>query len=195
MITDKVSENVAFICHDGTKIQSIQQLLDKLQTMPQGEYNSHVNDETNNFANWIEGVFGEKRVADHLRNHTERDAIKAILKYAIAPKKISKPASKSVPKTQPTTQEKPAKKTQQITHNHTVSTSSEPTLRSLSEEIEHKIKHMERELDHLVQYHKTEENKHYAQPDDFKERLVDFLFGLAVGIILGVIIAKSVTLF
>lgn len=52
---------------DGRTLKSLADLKDALETMTQEVWNYHVTSEKNDFANWVEGVFGEKQLGLSLR--------------------------------------------------------------------------------------------------------------------------------
>jgi hypothetical protein len=53
------------------------------------------------------------------------------------------------------------------------------------------IKHLETELSHLLKYHKQHyEPVHEVADTDVRARLLDFLFGMCVGMTIGLILAR-----
>lgn len=56
-----------FYFKHGRKAKNIEELKEALKSMNDAEFNHHVNDTRNDFANWVEHVFGEKELADKLR--------------------------------------------------------------------------------------------------------------------------------
>ncbi len=55
-----------FILHDGSKIYSIKDLFDRLQSMDENVFYHHVTPERNDFANWIRDVFKEEGLASRV---------------------------------------------------------------------------------------------------------------------------------
>jgi hypothetical protein len=55
-----------FFAH-GRKAKDIEGLKKVLEKIDDIEFNHHVNDQRNDFANWVEGVFGEEELASKLR--------------------------------------------------------------------------------------------------------------------------------
>ncbi len=83
-ILGKTPEKYNFYLHDGRKLKSVYELIDELETMSEETFRQYATDVENHFANWIEGVFGEKNLADELRHIRSRiDTQKAILKHLV----------------------------------------------------------------------------------------------------------------
>ena len=64
-LNDVPSSNV-FWCHDGTVLKNIAELANALKVMPADTYNYHVNNEKNDFRNWIRDVIGDTTLANQL---------------------------------------------------------------------------------------------------------------------------------
>jgi hypothetical protein len=56
-----------FVLRSGTTIKDIESLALMLDSMDDSEFSFHVNDSKNDFANWIDDVFGRKDIADAIR--------------------------------------------------------------------------------------------------------------------------------
>ncbi len=83
-ILGKTPEKYNFHLHDGRKLKSVYELIDELETMTDEAFRQYVTDVDNHFANWVEGVFGEKSLADELRHIKNRvDTQRAILKHLV----------------------------------------------------------------------------------------------------------------
>ncbi len=83
----KVSENVAFHAIDGAEIRSILGLADALGEMSDDTYYHHVNQDNNDFANWINAVFNEKALAQDMKRAGGRlEAEICILRYMLKKK-------------------------------------------------------------------------------------------------------------
>jgi len=52
---------------DGRALRSLKELAEALETMDEVTWNFHVTSEKNDFANWIEGVFGQKTLGTAIR--------------------------------------------------------------------------------------------------------------------------------
>jgi hypothetical protein len=63
----EVSPDKCFVLCDGRKLKSAKELADTLQTMSDDIFKYHVNDTKNDFANWINDVFGEPDIAKKIR--------------------------------------------------------------------------------------------------------------------------------
>jgi len=66
-IMDQTDPEKSFWMSDGRTLKSLADLKDALETMTQEVWNYHVTSEKNDFANWVEGVFGEKQLGLSLR--------------------------------------------------------------------------------------------------------------------------------
>jgi hypothetical protein len=76
---EEVHPDFHFNLADGTPIKSIQGLKDSLNTMDDNSFNQHVNDEKNDFAEWIRIVYKNNELADKLNQEKTREGIKNIL--------------------------------------------------------------------------------------------------------------------
>jgi hypothetical protein len=70
----------AFHLQDGRVIYSIKDLMDSLSGMPDDVFHYHVNQEKNDFANWIRDVFRMPQLAERLRPLHNKLALKQFLK-------------------------------------------------------------------------------------------------------------------
>ncbi|MEM4268472.1 MAG: hypothetical protein QXK37_06620 [Candidatus Woesearchaeota archaeon] len=75
-----VPEDKVFWLHDGRILKNLFDLVDALKDIPPEIFTHHVNEGKNDFANWINEVIGDKKLADEIRNH--RDAISILNKVA-----------------------------------------------------------------------------------------------------------------
>jgi len=57
----------SFWLSDGRTLKNLKDLKEALDTMDVEVWNSHVTAEKNDFANWVEGVFGDKQLGLSLR--------------------------------------------------------------------------------------------------------------------------------
>ncbi len=73
-----------FFFHDGKEVKTIRELASKLAQMSDEECAQYVHVDVNHFANWIEGVFGERELADKLRNAHGREAMRGILSVFVS---------------------------------------------------------------------------------------------------------------
>ena len=65
----KVSEAQAFVMSDGQILQSLDELSEAINLIEPEVFEAHVNSEKNDFANWVEHVFGEVELANSLRQY------------------------------------------------------------------------------------------------------------------------------
>ncbi|MBC8500711.1 MAG: hypothetical protein ISS25_00430 [Nanoarchaeota archaeon] len=88
-----------FYLRNGNTLKSIKEFYDSLEIMSDDDFSFHVNDEKNDFANWVRGVFKEKELAEKLFAVKTKDETKKVLKEFLepskekTPKKIVEPAS------------------------------------------------------------------------------------------------------
>lgn len=61
-----VSEDKSFYMQDGEKLKNIYELRSRLEGMGQEEYNKYVSRVKSDFANWVGGVFKNKRLEEGL---------------------------------------------------------------------------------------------------------------------------------
>jgi len=57
----------SFWLSDGRTLKNLKELAQALETMDEAVWQYHVTAEKNDFANWIEGVFGEKQLGASVR--------------------------------------------------------------------------------------------------------------------------------
>jgi hypothetical protein len=77
-----IDEDKYFYFVGGGKATSLEELKEALKHCPNSEFVFHLNSGKNDFANWVEGVFGEHDLADDLRKVMERhDVIYLIDRY------------------------------------------------------------------------------------------------------------------
>lgn len=68
-----------FYFHNGVNLKKIEDLQHYLQVMPQETYNKHVTNERNDFANWIEEVFNNKKLSAKIRKANSRQEMINVL--------------------------------------------------------------------------------------------------------------------
>lgn len=76
-----------FHFHDGTSVADLEGLKKKIERISYDEFYSHVNDEKNDFANWVEHVLGKKALAEKLRSVTSIVETVEILNEELYPEK------------------------------------------------------------------------------------------------------------
>jgi len=58
----------AFVCIDGLRAKNIKELVKMFEKMTDESYRYHVNEEKNDFANWVEGVFHNGHLSANFRS-------------------------------------------------------------------------------------------------------------------------------
>lgn len=83
-ILGKAPEEKTFYLKDGRELRTIYELIDELETMSEDMFRHHVNELENHFANWVEGVFEDKRLAEEMRElESQMEMQRAILKHLV----------------------------------------------------------------------------------------------------------------
>ncbi|GAB4117158.1 MAG: hypothetical protein Kow00103_13680 [Candidatus Caldatribacteriota bacterium] len=71
-----------FYLHSGQRLKNIAELMESLKNMDQDLFFYHANERNNDFANWINDVFGEKELARRMRlTRHPSSMFKSIEKY------------------------------------------------------------------------------------------------------------------
>jgi hypothetical protein len=81
-----LEQNKWFFFVNGRTASSIEELKDVLEAMSEADFRHHVNNERNDFANWIEGVFEEYKLAKSLREVSEKDGMIIIIEDFLSEK-------------------------------------------------------------------------------------------------------------
>lgn len=72
---DKVEGNLRFWVHNGQIVESLKDLPGVIRKLDEESFNHHVNDEKNDFSNWIKDVFGEAKLANDIQKIKSKSAI------------------------------------------------------------------------------------------------------------------------
>jgi hypothetical protein len=85
-----VKPNQYFILDDGTKIKNLYQLSQALEQMPEEVFNRHVNEEKNDFFNWVLEVHKDQELASQIAAAKTAKAMKNYInkKIKTTPKKV-----------------------------------------------------------------------------------------------------------
>lgn len=67
-ILGEAPEEYHFVLKDGTRLKSIQDLADALDTMHEDIFSHHVTSMRNDFANWVEDIFSDRDLGKDLRS-------------------------------------------------------------------------------------------------------------------------------
>lgn len=81
-----IPEDKWFYFAHGRRASSIEELKSMLDSMDEAEFKQHVNNEKNDFANWVEHVFGEKKLAHDMKEVSEKDGLIIILEDFLSQK-------------------------------------------------------------------------------------------------------------
>ncbi len=73
-----------FFTKDGKVLRNLADLKEELKVMPPGVFNHHVNDQRNDFSNWVRDVFGHEKLADKIGNAKTRDDLFNLLDKNVA---------------------------------------------------------------------------------------------------------------
>jgi hypothetical protein len=76
---DAQEHHLQFFSNDGQILKNISEIPKALQNMDAHTFGYHVNPMKNDFANWIEHVFGDVKLAKQVRSvHSRKDIIRAV---------------------------------------------------------------------------------------------------------------------
>ena len=83
-IRETISPDKYFMLNNGTTIKSIEDLAVMLDMISEEDFNFHVNKEKNDFANWINDVFKETKLAESIQSITDKKESQiALLKHTV----------------------------------------------------------------------------------------------------------------
>ena len=86
----------SFVLKDGTKIKGLRELASILPKLDENTFTHHVNEEKNDFANWIEEVFKNATLADKIKDITSPTIIAAIIKIYLSKKELERDSEKEI---------------------------------------------------------------------------------------------------
>lgn len=75
----KLPEDHYFVMVTGQKVKNIKELADILEDIDEDLFKHHVNDEKNDFSNWIEDIFEEQDLANELKKHKSKDKTRFVI--------------------------------------------------------------------------------------------------------------------
>ena len=113
-----IEEDKWFYFLKGRKARSIDELRDILEVIDESEFKHHVNHHKNDFANWIEGVFGEKELAKNMREVSEKEGMIIILDDFIDKKHIAEEKIREVAEEAPSPPEEKQEYAPKHKHKH-----------------------------------------------------------------------------
>ena len=76
----KASSEQIFKLETGEEIHSLKELKESLQNMTEDVFEMHFNSEKNDFANWTEHVFGEKELAEKMREAEDKEELWKVIR-------------------------------------------------------------------------------------------------------------------
>jgi hypothetical protein len=88
LVLSNVEPNQYFITKTGKEIKSIQELPEHLQQMDEETFKHHVNEQKNDFSNWIQDVIKDKELAEEIK--TEKNKAEAAKKVEAKVKRLKK---------------------------------------------------------------------------------------------------------
>jgi hypothetical protein len=74
-----VAPDKYFILCDGKTVKDYQELASLLETLNDDVFYYHVNSERNDFANWVNDVFGEEKLASEIRKTKSKTEMVAVI--------------------------------------------------------------------------------------------------------------------
>ncbi|MBU1198626.1 MAG: hypothetical protein KKF46_08060 [Nanoarchaeota archaeon] len=211
-----ISQDKWFFFEGGGSIKSIEELKNELSHMDESTFGHHVNINRNDFANWIEGVFGESVLAQSMREVSEREGLIIILEEFLKNKdlvhqhyeqkhhELHKEHILAEHKNQ---EHKPTEENQKVImpdeikifeypkHEEKILTEQElkdmvGEAKEVLREKEHKSEHEPKLSD--LRHHEHEIHKHEHHKFIVKEFIYGFVLGLIFGFILLGIIYNSI---
>jgi len=114
-LTEQVADDQAFWINHGPKINSVKELADALDngSISDDSFNYHINNNNNDFINWIQGVYQNDKLAKSLKRVKTKQTFIKKLKEEMKPaaaKPAKKVAIKSATKPDTKATKKPAAK-------------------------------------------------------------------------------------
>lgn len=185
-VLSDVQKGEEFILHHGSvrKVTNLATLRSELEMMSNEEFDSHVTDKKNDFAAWVkDSVKDDKLAKDIMVAHNKDaiiDALSARIDFAVSiieaenEKIISDELSRLEKLEHSTSKEKIAKDIDFL----------EKDLRKLSRNIDYENKLLQSEDDFNMKHWKD------INPIPANARIAEFLFGLIVGVMLGMILFR-----
>ncbi|MBN2881477.1 hypothetical protein JXM83_05510 [Candidatus Woesearchaeota archaeon] len=196
----KVDFEKAFKFNGGIAAYSISELADILEKLPHEEFTNFVNDNKNDFANWIEFVFNEKDLAQDLRKIKSQPNTITLLDDFLHQKikkvqEIKEKHNKEIPKTKKefheVLKEVANKSKETLFEKKKEEKNPEP---NKQEELKKKLDDLQKELDKKLKEKSKEYQKEKTTESNDEESIlhkyilvwliVSFIIGLIIGIIL-----------
>ena len=161
-----------FLSNDGLEIKNLYDLSNALETMPKDIFNHHVNEERNDFSNWVKEVVGDKELAEKMVSVRTGKTMSRYIQAKLA-KRASGREKKQKSKTSAQSRVMPEQKNNE-------------------KEIAEKIKHMFAKKKEPVKNKEILKCGFHCPYKNLKGVVIEFLFGMAVGLTIAIIL--SITL-
>lgn len=163
-------EDQWFYFSGGRKASSLEELKQVLEVLGEDEFRHHVNDQRNDFANWVEGVFGELGLAKNMREVSEKEGLVIILDEFLKKKKQKKARHEKI-------------KRLIIPERKKITPTSEKELskKEIETIIDDAKQTLEKEEQHML--HK----KMHLKAEHHKFVVKEFIYGFVLGLIFGLI--------
>jgi hypothetical protein len=189
-ILSDVSEGQEFLLHKNglRKVRSIIDLRTELEKMQEVEFQHHVSNNKNDFAKWVETCVQDDTLAKDMKLAASKeeiiDLISARIEFAISI--IEEENSKII--------QEELGKLKKIEDEATAENS--PALEKEVEVVEQELKKLQKNINFESKVVNEEELelKHWKDSTDIpaNARVAEFLFGLVVGLGLGILIARAI---
>ena len=83
-IIQEAQEEEQFVVADGRKLSNIVDLAYALDDMPNDIFNHHVNEEKNDFSNWVRDIFNENKLAEDIAKKKSQMEIQlSVMKHVL----------------------------------------------------------------------------------------------------------------
>lgn len=178
-LTGNVTPEHVFHVHGHKSIANLYELIDALQNMSATSFKHHVDKSTNHFAQWISDMYHADELAASLRKTTDK-------------KKTIELIQKALQKAEKTTTDEVNHQVKQV--------EIPPSPKKKIEKATHHIAHLHRHLKDHLHYNKRDSTEqipaeHEMMHFEMRKGILEFGFGLVLGIIIGLIFAKMMGIY
>lgn len=150
----------AFVFQGRGSVKNIYEMIDAVRKASTTDYAHHVNAEKNDIAAWIGGAYDNRKLAEEIIRASNRFELIRVLEQATK-----------------ATEHEVTKKVKKAT--------SAPDIKSVAEQIDH----LEHDIQHLLKVRPEQHlDKHIH--DSVRRGIVEFVFGLIIGIFIGMLLAR-----
>ena len=187
LLSDVPSSQEFLLHYSGNKriVKNLLDLRTELEHMGEDEFVHHVNEDRNDFAKWIEDAVGDEKLAHDVSAVTTREEIILLIKSRVefAVSIIEKENKKLL--------EDETKRLKEVSESST----SKRTNKQVKG-IEKDIKRMTENMDMESRIIESEDDVaivpwHVVNKVPVNARILEFLFGMVIGFMLGLLIAKA----